>query len=147
MGNRAKILLTILLLAQTFWGYSAAKTQASGLDKSGRRKIMATKPVLFQAAKKILILQGFEIQNHDQAAGTVSTEITPMRVNASGCDCEMNKWQTKDRRPIVNVRVDVIVDDNRIAIQARIIGDYPKEQISEKMIEDDLFDQISQYLD
>ncbi len=39
------------------------------------------------------------------------------------------------------------MDDNLIAIQARIIGDYPKEQISEKMIEDDLFDRISRYLE
>ena len=147
MGNRVKILLAILLLVQTFWGYSVTEVQASGLDKSGRRKIIAPKPTLFQAAKKILILQGFEIQNHDPAAGTVSTDVTPMRVNVSGCDCEMDKWQTKDRRPIINVRVDVIVDDNRIAIQARIIGDYSKEQISEKMIEDELFDQISRYLD
>ena len=55
-------------------------------------------------------------------------------------------WETEDRRPLINVLVEVNVDDNRLAIQSRIIGDYPKEQISEKMIEDDLFNQISRYL-
>ncbi len=146
MDNRAKILLAILLLVQAFWGYSSGAAQTSSSEKEAGRKIVATKAKLFHAAKKILILQGFEIQNLDEASGTVSTDVTPMRVNVSGCDCEMNRWQTEDRRPIINVRVDVNVDDNRIAIQARIIGDYPKEQISEKMIEDDLFNQISRYL-
>ena len=147
MDNRAKILLTILLSAQVFWGYSSGAAQASDSKKESGRKIIATKASLFHAAKKILILQGFEIQNLDEASGALSTDVAPMRVSVSGCDCEMKWWQAEDRRPIINVRVEVNVDDNRIAIQARIIGDYPKEQISEKMIEDDLFDQISRYLD
>ena len=70
-----------------------------------------------------------------------------MRVNVSGCNCE-DKWlQEEDKRPIIDVSVNVRVDNNRIAVHAHIVGDYPKEQISEKMIEDDLFDQISRYLD
>ena len=146
MGSRARILLIILLSAQAFWGYSSGGAQTPDSDKESGRKIIATKARLFHAAKKILMLQGFEIKAVDEASGTVSTDVTPMRVNVSGCDCEMNRWQTEDRRPLINVRVEVNVDDNRIAIQARIIGDYPKEQISEKMIEDDLFNQISRYL-
>ena len=146
MDNRANILLIILLLAQAFCGNLSGAAQTSSSEKEAGRKIVATKARLFHAAKKILMLQGFEIKAVDEAAGAVSTDVTPMRVNVSGCDCEMNRWQTEDRRPIINVSVDVNVDDNRIAIQARIIGDYPKEQISEKMIEDDLFNQISRYL-
>jgi len=146
MGYLLKTLLAILLLSQLFGGHSATETQASDLDQSNSRKLIATKSTLFRAAEKILILQGFEILNLDEAAGIVSTDVTPMRVNVSGCDCEMNNWQKKDQRPIINVRVDVIVNDNRIAIQACISGDYREEQISEKMIEDDLFDQISRYL-
>ncbi len=97
--------------------------------------------------KKILVLNWYDLKTIDEAAGTLTTEVAPMRVNASDCNCEEKKWQAEDKRPIVDVSVDVKVDDNLIAIQARIIGDYPKEQISEKMIEDDLFDQISRYLE
>lgn len=146
MHHPVKIFLAILLLAQMLGGHPATETRASGLDKPNSRKLVGTKATLFHAAKKILILQGFEIQNLDEAAGILSTDVTPMRVNLSGCDCEMNRWQAEDRGPIINVLVDVIVDENRIAIEARIIGDYLKEQISEKIIEDDLFDQISRYL-
>ena len=147
MGKHARLLLIILLSAQAFWGYSSGDAQASDPKKESGRKIIATKASLFHAAKKILILQGFEIQNLNEASGTLSTDVTPMRVSVSGCDCEMKWWQEEDKRPIINVSVNIKVDDNRIAIQARIIGDYPKEQISEKIIEDDLFDQISRYLD
>jgi hypothetical protein len=70
-----------------------------------------------------------------------------MRVNVSGCNCEELKWGMEDKRPIIDVLVEVRVDENRIAINARILGDYPKEQISEKMIEDDLLNQISRYLE
>ncbi len=147
MGKNARILLIILMSVQAFWGYSTGEAQASDPKKESDRKIVATKANLFHAAKKILVLNWYDLKTVDEAAGTVSTDVTPMRVSVSGCDCEMNRWQTEDRRPIINVRVDVNVDDNRIAIQARIIGDYPKEQISEKTIEDDLFDQISRYLD
>jgi len=147
MCKHARILLITLLLAQAFWGYSTGEAQASDPKKESGRKIVATKASLFHAVKKILVLNGYDFKTLDEAAGTVSTDVTPMRVNVSGCDCEMIRWQTEDKRPIIKVSVEVDVDDNMISIHARIIGDYPKEQISEKTIEDDLFDQISLYLD
>ena len=147
MGKHARILLIILLAIQIFWGYSSGDAQTPDPKKESGRKIVATKAKLFHVAKKILVLNWYDFKTVDEAAGTLSTDVTPMRVNVSGCNCEEKKWQTKDKRPIIDVSVDVKVDDNRIAIRARIIGDYPKEQISEKIIEDDLFDQISRYLD
>ena len=147
MGKNARILLIILMSVQAFWGYSTGEAQASDPKKESGRKIVATKANLFHAAKKILVLNWYDLKTVDEAAGTVSTDVTSMRVNVSDCNCEEKKWQAEDKRSIINVSVDIKVDDNRIAIRARIIGDYPKEQISEKIIEDDLFDQISRYLD
>jgi len=146
MGSRASIMLITLLLAQAFLGYSSGAAQTPDPKKESGRKIVATKAKLFHAAKKILVINGYEFKTIDEAAGTLSTDVTPMRVNVSGCNCEEKKWQAEDKQPIINVSVDVKVDDNWIAIQVHIIGDYPKEQISEKMIEDDLFDQILRYL-
>ena len=147
MGKHARILLIILLTIQIFWGYSSGAAQASDPKKESGRKIVATKANLFHAAKKILVLNGYDLKTIDETAGTLSTDVIPMRVNVSDCNCE-DKWlKAEDKRPIIDVSVDVEVDDNRIAVQARIVGDYPKEQISEKIIEDDLFDQISRYLD
>ena len=145
MFKRASILLFFLFTTQTLWTSSGlAQTPDSGIGSG--RKIAAKKAELFHGAKKILVLQGFEIKNADEVSGVISTDVTPMRVNVSGCDCEMMKWQGEDRRPLISVSVNVQVNDNRIAIKASIIGDYPKEQISEKIIEDDLFNQISRYL-
>jgi len=147
MGKHARLLLIILFVTQVFWGgYSSVAAQTSDPKKESGRKIAATKAELFHGAKKILMLNGYELKSIDEVAGAVSTETTSMRVNASDCDCEMIKWQAEDKRPIINVSVDVKVDDNRIAIHALIIGDYPKDRISEKIIEEGLFNQISHYL-
>jgi len=147
MYKRVSILLIFLFATQAFWGYSSGVAKTPDPKQERGRKIVATKAKLFHAAKKILVLNWYDLKTIDEAAGTLTTEVAPMRVNASGCNCEEKKWQTEDKRPIINVSVAVEVDDNRIVIQARIIGDYPKEQISEKIIEDDLFDQVARYLD
>ena len=147
MGKHARLLLIILFVTQVFWGNSSGVAKTPDPKQERGRKIVATKAKLFHAAKKILVLNWYDLKTIDEAAGSLSTAVTPMRVNVSGCNCEEKKWQAEDKRPIVDVSVDVQVDDNRIVIQARIIGDYPKERISEKIIEDDLFDQISRYLD
>jgi hypothetical protein len=146
MGRHARLLLIILFGTQVLGGYSSGAAQAPDSKNESGRKIAATKAELFHGAKKILMLNGYKFKTIDEAAGTVSTETTSMRVNASDCDCEMIKWQTEDKRPIINVSVDVKVDDSRITIHALIIGDYPKDRISEKMIEEGLFNQISHYL-
>ncbi|MBC8247836.1 MAG: hypothetical protein H8E81_09640, partial [Deltaproteobacteria bacterium] len=125
MGKNARILLIILMSVQAFWGYSTGEAQASDPKKESGRKIVATKANLFHAAKKILVLNWYDLKTVDEAAGTVSTDVTSMRVNVSDCNCEEKKWQAEDKRSIINVSVDIKVDDNRIAIQARIIGDYP----------------------
>jgi hypothetical protein len=146
MYKRVSILLIFLFATQAFGGYSSGVAKTPDSKNDSIRKITATKAKLIHAAKKILVLNWYDLKTIDEAAGTLSTDVTSMRVNASDCNCEEKKWQAEDKRPIINVSVAVEVDDNRIVIQARIIGDYPKEQISEKIIEDDLFDQISHYL-
>ena len=71
-----------------------------------------------------------------------------MRLNLTECDCGLGGGApVKDNRPILHVSVALSVDHNRISIRATIDGDYPKDQISPKMIEDDLFDRIVQYLE
>ena len=147
MGKHARLLLIILFVTQVFGGYSSGAAQTPDSKNDSIRKIVAKKARLFHAAKKILVLNGFEFNTLDEAAGSLSTAVTPMRVNVSGCNCEDEWLKAEDKRPIIKVSVDVKVDDNRIAIQARIIEEYPKEQISEKVIEDDLFDRISRYLE
>ena len=147
MFKRTSIFLVSLFTAQAFWLVSGLAQAPDSKNASGR-KITASKAELFHGAKKILLMQMFEIKIADEASGTISTDATAMRVNtAADCDCEMIKWQEEDTRPVIKVSVNIKVDDNWITIKANITGDYPKEQISERMIEDDLFNQISRYLE
>ena len=147
MCKRVSILLVLLFAIQILWGYSPGVSQTPDPKKGSSGKVVGTKAEIFHAVRKILIADGYDLKIIDEAAGTLSTDVTPMRVNVSGCDCEMLRWTTEDKRPIIKVTVDVKVDDNWIAVQVRILGDYPKEQISERMIENDLFNQISHYLE
>ena len=146
MVKNVSLFITILFTTQMLW-YASGLTETPDPTSGNSRKIVAAKAELFHAAKKILVLNGYELKIIDASAGVLSTKATPMRVNVSGCNCEELKWGMEDKRPIIDVSVDARVDDNRIAVTARILGEYPKEQISEKMIEDDLLDQILRYLE
>jgi len=42
---------------------------------------------------------------------------------------------------------DIYVSENTLSIKANIHGTYPEEKASEKIIENDFFNQISRYLD
>ena len=119
-----------------------------GIQKKPWRHLSGTKPALYAAAKKILQIQGFEMKKQEAAAGILITASSPMRLNLTECDCGLGGGApVKDNRPILHVSVALSVDHNRISIRATIDGDYPKDQISPKMIEDDLFDRIVQYLE
>lgn len=116
-------------------------------EKETWRSLSGTKETLFNAAKKILVIQGFKVERLDATAGILETALSPMRLNLSGCDCGVSGGgPVEDTRPILHVAVAIAVDDNRISVRAAIEGEYPKDQVSPAIIEDDLFDQIAQYL-
>ena len=144
MGNHKKYILITLFMTLAF---SAFRPDAAQAGDGYGRQISATKERLFHAARKILILQGFELETVDAHAGTVSTAGSPLRLSSSDCECGVTLDPAEDIRPIINVAVDIQADDNRLLIRPRLFGDYPKAQISERMIADDLFDQIARYLE
>jgi hypothetical protein len=119
-----------------------------GAQEESWRHLSGTKAAIYGAAKKILQIQGFEMEKQAVEAGILITASSPMRLNLTECDCGLGGGSpVKDNRPILHVAVFVSVDLNRISIRATIDGDYPKDQISPKMIEDDLFDRIAQYME
>lgn len=147
MGNQIKRIVIVFFFFQVFAGYSAADADATNPESVISRSIVASKQDLFHAADKILAIQGFKIRLRNEKTGILSTAPSPMRLNLSGCECGLTMGPIEDERPIITVSIDVAADENLIFIQAHIIGKYPKKQISERMIQDDLFDQISRYLD
>jgi hypothetical protein len=117
-------------------------------QKESWRPLSGKQPAIYAAAKKILQIQGFEMEKDEAASGVLITDVSPMRLNLTDCDCGLGGGApAKDNRPILYVSVTVFVDHNRIAIRATIDGDYPKDQVSPKKIEDDLFGQIETYLE
>jgi hypothetical protein len=119
-----------------------------GPQEESWRNLSGTKAAIYGAAKKILQIQGFEMEKQAAEAGILITASSPMRLNLTECDCGLGGGgAVKDNRPILHVSVSISVELKRILIRATIDGDYPKDQISPKMIEDDLFDRIVQYME
>ena len=147
MDIKTKGFVTIITLIWPSTGYTFAEIRTSEHEAESDRVLTASKTELFDAAKKILVLHAFQIQQLDEKLGIISTAISPMRVVADECECGLTPSPGEDRRPIIHVSVDVRISENRIAIKARIHGNFPKNQITAEMIETDLFHQISRYLD
>ena len=149
IDTKAKRFVIITTLIWLSIGYTFADILTSGreAEKEKNRVLTASKTDIFHAAKKILVLHAFQIGQLDEKLGIISTAISPMRVVVDECECGLTPSPGEDRRPIINVSVDIRISENRVAIKAKIHGDYPKDQVTEEMIETDLFHQISRYLD
>jgi len=135
----------ILFYVAVFLFPADAGSAVSG--KEAWRRLSGTKEALYTAAKTILVVQGFELKRLDKTTGILETALSPMRLNLSGCDCDTAGGPVEDSRPLIHVAVAVTVADNRISIRAVIEGDYPKNQVSPAIIEDDLYAQIVRYLE
>jgi hypothetical protein len=147
MDSKTTYFVVITTLILLFTGFTFAEIRTSEHDTENDRLVAASKQDLFRAAKKILVLQTFQIQQSDERLGIISTAISPMRVVVDECECGLTQSFGEDRRPIINVSVNIRISENRVAIKAKIHGGYPKNLVTEEMIETDLFHQISRYLD
>ncbi len=147
MDIKTKGFVAIITLIWLSTGYTFAEIRTSEHETENGRVLTASKTDLFNTAKKIMVLNAYQIQQLDEKMGIISTAISPMRVVVDECECGLTPSPGEDRRPVINVSVDIRISENRVAIEAKIHGDYPKDQITEEMIETDLFHQISRYLD
>jgi hypothetical protein len=147
MHKKKSIFPILFIMFSCFSGYQFFSVSASGHEKESERAIAASKVDLFNAAKKILVILGFNLIKVDKKHGLLSTEPSPMRLAVDDCECASNLGPVEDTRPIINVSVDIRIEENIVMIRATIHGEYPEDQVTEKMIETDLLDQISRYVD
>ncbi len=77
-------------------------------------------------AKRVLLLEGFQIQSSDDAAGFVSTATKNWRLTPAqaACGTTMGIDYLKDKRTKTEVSVNVIVDETTLTIKSNIQGEY-----------------------
>ncbi len=102
--------------------YQAPVTQSkiyTGNHNSSKGNLMAK-------AKKILLLEGFQIQSTDDEAGYISTSLKNWKLapEEASCGTTMGLDYLKDKRTKTEVAFNVIIDETTISIRSNIQGEY-----------------------
>lgn len=140
----------LLLLFSCAATYKPPVTEPTVFEKS----LNASKENIFNVSKKVLTLEGYQIQNSDKDAGIITTSfVQKMNLDETHCDCgtTMGLPYIKDKRTITNVSISIIASNNKLTIKANINGEYLKNDtvhgktfdcVSKGKIEAELFDKI-----
>lgn len=116
--------------------------------------VQGSRENLLKLTKQILAMEGYQIQNTDDASGILSTSFRQKRLNEQYCDCgtTLGLSYIKDNRTITNVALGIIIDENKIIIKANIAGEYLKsvdavqsiafDCVSTGLLEKEIFEKI-----
>jgi len=90
-----------------------------------KRYAMRTLPG-FNAAKRALVTEGYQITSTDEASGIISTAPRDMRMTPSDADCgtTMGIDYLKDNRTSTRVAIGVVVYSTEMEIKATVQGEY-----------------------
>ena len=136
-------------------GCAATYQLPSSTQRDFTRTINGSKEAIFNAAKQVLVLEGYQIVSSDKHAGVISTGKRQMNLTENECDCgtTMGLPYIKDKRTITNVSIGIVVSENRITIKPTIEGEYLKGNatqgidlhcVSTGKIEETLFNKVAQ---
>lgn len=105
----------------------------SPVNSSSTINIQAPKTAIFQATRRVLISEGFQIINSDESSGTISTAFRNYRLSPTEADCgsTMGIDYLKDNRTTTKVSYGVIVDEQSVTVRANVEGEYKPGSVSQ----------------
>lgn len=97
--------------------------------------IVAPKAELLRRAKQVLVVQGFQITNSDDAAGVISTAPRNFRITPDQADCgtTMGIDYLKDNRTDTKLGYGVLVSEGKVTISATIEAQYKPGAIDQNI--------------
>lgn len=115
----------------------------------------SNKKAILASAKRVLLLEGFQIQSTEEQAGFISTSMKNWRLSPeeASCGTTMGIDYLKDNRTKTEIAINVIVDNKSLTIRSSIQGEYKPGAvdqditltcISKGIIEKDLGNKIVQ---
>jgi hypothetical protein len=118
--------LIALATALSVSGCAATYKPPVSADPDTSRSIHGTQSDLLRAAKRVLVSEGFQITNTDDAAGVISTAPRDMRLTPEVADCgtTMGLDYLKDNRTSSKVGYGVVASNNRISLKANLSANY-----------------------
>jgi hypothetical protein len=97
--------------------------------------VAAPQSVVFGAARRVLVSEGFQILSADEASGTISSVAQNLRVFPGQADCgtTMSIDYLKDPRTTTRVAYGVIVHGGRVTVKSSIEGEYKPGSASQNI--------------
>lgn len=88
--------------------------------------VPASKSRILRVAKKVLVMEGYQITSSDESAGIVSTALRNLRVTPQQADCgkTMGLDYLKDPRTATRVGFGVVAEEDKVTVNATIEGEY-----------------------
>ena len=111
-----------LLLSSCAATYRAPDTTA----KADTVTVRGSKGDILQAAKQVLVVDGYQITNSDDAAGIISTAPTDLHVTPEQANCgtTMGLDYLKDKRTSTRVSFGIVAAHDSLTVKANIQGEY-----------------------
>lgn len=124
--NLSLIIFMTISCATTYQQPTIVAPQTSSL-------VSASKNQILNAAKKTLIIEGFQIANIDDSAGIISTAPKKVRITPVQADCgkTMGLDYLKDKRTDTSIAYGIIAEDGKIIIKTIIEGQYKPGSVSQ----------------
>jgi hypothetical protein len=118
--------VAVLCLCILITGCAATYKQPTMTAPDTSQSIPGSQPVLLRAAKQVLVSEGFQITNADEAAGVISTAPRDMRLTPEFADCgtTLGLDYLKDNRTSSKVGYGVLVSENRVTLKANMSATY-----------------------
>jgi hypothetical protein len=90
-----------------------------------------SKAAVFKAAQQVLVSEGYQITNANEASGVISTAYRNLKVTPEQADCG-SLWghhYLDDTRTTTRVAFGVVVTEDKLTVRADIQGEFPGKGI------------------
>lgn len=124
---------SILLLSLLLTGCAMNYKPPTALSPMATQRFNHSKSEMFAAARRALVVDGYQIISADLTSGTISTASRDQRVKPDIADCgtTMGIDYLLDNRTTTQVGMGVIVYDSEINVRASIRGEYKPGSVSQ----------------
>jgi len=147
--NKSILIASLVLIGGCSTTYQAPSTDSQHF--SGQHD--SDKKAVIEKAKKILLMDGYQIQSASNTEGYISTSYKNWKLSPeqASCGSTMGIDYLKDNRTKTEVAINIIVDEETLSVRSNIKGEYKPGTVSQDItltcvsngvIESDIAEQI-----
>lgn len=118
-----KLIPTLALIAT---GCAMTYTPPQALSPRATERLLQPKTEVFNAAKRALVSDGYQITSADEGSGTISTAPRDMRLSPEFADCgtTLGIDYLLDNRTSTRVAMGILINELELEAKASVQGEY-----------------------